>query len=86
MKLKDDHRLHAPWAGAGALASALLVVACGGGGDSVPTELALANGALCANRTNNNFDKLLECVTLEGVRAQREPPATIRASTTSSRR
>ena len=23
----------------------------------------------CANRTNNTYDKLLECVTLEGVRA-----------------
>lgn len=27
-----------------------------------------AGSAACANRTNNTFDKLLECVTLEGVR------------------
>jgi Zn-dependent M28 family amino/carboxypeptidase len=30
---------------------------------------ALAAGAACANRANNTFDKLLECVTLDGVRS-----------------
>ncbi len=50
--------------------AALLVVACGGGGDD-PTDRATAQGssASCGNRVNNTFDKLLECVTLEGVRS-----------------
>jgi Zn-dependent M28 family amino/carboxypeptidase len=50
--------------------AALLVVACGGGGDD-PADRATAQGssASCGNRVNNTFDKLLECVTLEGVRS-----------------
>ena len=50
--------------------AALLVVACGGGGDD-PTERAMAQGssASCGNRVNNTFEKLLECVTLDGVRS-----------------
>jgi Zn-dependent M28 family amino/carboxypeptidase len=33
------------------------------------TSVALAGEEACDNRVNNTFDKLLECVTLEGVRA-----------------
>lgn len=56
-------------AGLGAsIAAALLLAACGGGGDSPPTEQASAASPSCPNRVNNTFAKLLECVTLEGVR------------------
>ena len=72
--------------------AALLVVACGGGGDSsnlasgdaTTAKLATADtmalsataakasdtgaSASCFNRVNNTFSKLLECVTLGGVR------------------
>ena len=52
----------------------LLLSACGGGDDATvaagpdkaPTAAAGSNA--CATRVNNNFDKLLECVSLEGVR------------------
>jgi len=50
------------------LAAALLLAACGGGSDSPPTEQASAVSPSCGNRVNNTFAKLLECVTLEGVR------------------
>jgi len=55
--------------GATAIA-ALLVVACGGGGDEGTDKLASqGSAASCGSRVNNTFDKLLECVTLNGVRS-----------------
>lgn len=55
-------------------AAALLLAACGGGGDDTAggrEEMAAAAkpGQACGARVNNNFDKLLECVALDGVRA-----------------
>jgi aminopeptidase Y len=56
---------------------ALVLAGCGGGGnDESPGASALAasgraealGSAACDNRVNNNFKKLLECVTLAGVR------------------
>ena len=50
--------------------AALLVVACGGGGDEAADKLASqGSSASCGSRVNNTFDKLLECVTLDGVRS-----------------
>lgn len=50
--------------------AALLVVACGGGGDDELDRLtAQGSSASCGTRVNNTFDKLLECVTLDGVRS-----------------
>lgn len=50
--------------------AAWLLVACGGGGDeeTASAQATAAGAASCANRVNNTFDKLLECVTLDGVR------------------
>ena len=64
--------------GAPPLLTALLVAACGGGGDdaAAPTERA-QGAASCANRSNNNIDKLLECVTLAGVREHQAALQTI---------
>lgn len=51
------------------LLAALLAAACGGGGDDAGAPTERAQGASsCASRSNNNIDKLLECVTLDGVR------------------
>lgn len=56
--------------------AALAVTGCGGGGDepaateqaqSVEARESLAGARSCASRNNNTFDKLLECVTLDGV-------------------
>src|SRR3954453_6443202 len=52
-------------------------VALGAGGlllvALLPATAAQAgSGHGCANRNNNSYDKLLECVTLEGVRAHQE--------------
>jgi Zn-dependent M28 family amino/carboxypeptidase len=48
--------------------AALALASCGGGDSGPPTESPLgATG--CAGRANNSTDKLLECVTLAGVRA-----------------
>jgi Zn-dependent M28 family amino/carboxypeptidase len=52
-----------------ALAAALLVAACGGGGDAVDTRSEPLGAASCASRVNNTHEKLLECVTLAGVRS-----------------
>lgn len=50
--------------------AALLVVACGGGGnDDLDKATAQRSSASCGSRVNNTVDKLLECVTLEGVRS-----------------
>ena len=71
-------QLHPRWAVATVSLAALGLVSCGGGGDdstaaspqsSALRAQALAAGAACANRANNTFDKLLECVTLDGVRS-----------------
>jgi Zn-dependent M28 family amino/carboxypeptidase len=63
--------------GAPACVGTLLLAACGGGGDEPASQAQahadarahIASAASCGNRTNNTFDKLLECVTLAGVRA-----------------
>ena len=49
------------------LALALLVSACSDLSPRPETELASQNAA-CQNRTNNTYAKLLECVTVSGVR------------------
>lgn len=60
---RRPRRTHPAWMGA------LLLAACGGGDDpGLDRGTALATGAACANRVNNTFDKLLECVTVDGVR------------------
>lgn len=50
----------------------LVLSACGGGGDgpalTADTDKQALGAAGCASRANNNLDKLLECVTLAGVR------------------
>ena len=53
------------------VSTVLLLAACGGGDDSAPTERPSAVGAsaACSSRNNNTHAKLLECVTLEGVRS-----------------
>jgi Zn-dependent M28 family amino/carboxypeptidase len=53
------------------LAAAALLAACGGGDDSAVADRASPQAASqsCSVRVNNTFDKLLECVTLEGVRS-----------------
>lgn len=72
------------WLGASLAGTALLLTACGGGGGGDETtasssgNVAVASTleevvgagshASCAHRVNNTFDKLLECVTLAGVR------------------
>lgn len=58
------------WLGV-SMASVLLLSACGGGDDVAVTERASAQSVSpsCGTRVNNTFAKLLECVTLEGVRA-----------------
>jgi len=67
--MSTSRSLHASWVrlGAGAAAAALLLAACGGGGDQGPdreSPSGVASAATCAKRTNDSFDKLLECVTL----------------------
>ena len=57
--------------------AAVVAVGCGGGGDDVSIATAasdsraqaLGASASCANRVNNTFDKLLQCVTVDGVRS-----------------
>jgi aminopeptidase Y len=71
--MKTTHRrgVHGARGRLGAsLAAAVLVAACGGG-DGGPTEqvTSLSSSNSCADRVNNNVDKLTECVTLDGVRA-----------------
>jgi Zn-dependent M28 family amino/carboxypeptidase len=72
--MKTLSRASAPaamrWAGV-SMAAAILLSACGGGDDTAPSERASAQSVSpsCGSRVNNTFAKLLECVTLEGVRA-----------------
>ncbi len=58
------------WRGLAAASAAAALAACGGGGeDTAVAERDSAQGAAaCDNRVNNTFSKLLECVTLAGVR------------------
>jgi Zn-dependent M28 family amino/carboxypeptidase len=72
---RQGRRAARVWLGASATGAALLLAGCGGGGEgevdaSSNDARADAQGssAACANRVNNTFDKLLECVTLAGVR------------------
>ena len=66
---EHDTRRARGWLGP-SMAIALLLAACGGGDESAPTEQSTAvdSSAACDNRVNNTHSKLLECVTLEGVR------------------
>lgn len=60
-----------PWLAASA-GVALLLAACGGGDTSTSAHSASplsADAVSCGSRVNNTFDKLLECVTLAGVRS-----------------
>jgi aminopeptidase Y len=68
-----------------ALAAALIVTSCGGGDADDASADALgatksrlsavsAGSASCDTRVNNTHAKLLECVTLEGVRAHQATP------------
>ncbi len=70
---EHDTRRARGWLGA-SMATALLLAACGGGDGSAPTEQATAaqTSPACDNRVNNTHAKLLECVTLEGVRAHQQ--------------
>jgi Zn-dependent M28 family amino/carboxypeptidase len=65
LRSSPARRLRAPvWA------AAALLAACGGGDSGTPTEAAqaVASPATCAKRANDNIAKLLECVTVDGVR------------------
>lgn len=69
-------RIRSGWTGAKAAVAAAALVGCGGGGEdgsstSAVSERAHALGAAasCNNRVNDSFSKLLECVTVNGVRA-----------------
>jgi Zn-dependent M28 family amino/carboxypeptidase len=60
--------------------AAMTLAACGGGTDDEvgPTEQPHAiSAATCLSRPNDNFNKLLECVTLGGVRAHQQALQTI---------
>ena len=75
-------QLRSPWALAMLSLAAVGLASCGGGGgddsaaaspqsapQSAPRAQALAAGSACGNRVNNTFDKLLECMTVDGVRS-----------------
>jgi PA domain len=60
---------HHRWRHLAAASVAAIVAACGGGDPAAPDDRAAAQGSsACGSRVNNTFDKLLECVTLDGVR------------------
>ena len=50
------------------LTTAVLVASCGGGGETGEARSDPLGAASCASRVNSTHDKLLECVTLAGVR------------------
>nr|WP_315191752.1 M28 family metallopeptidase [uncultured Albidiferax sp.] len=55
-------------------ATVLTLAACGGGNETVQDSLrqpvvAAKSSPACDNRVNNTFNKLLECMTVEGVRS-----------------
>ena len=67
----DGMRVSRSWLGNSVASAALVLVACGGGDDASSISepaAALGSTASCGSRVNNTFDKLLECVTLAGVR------------------
>jgi Zn-dependent M28 family amino/carboxypeptidase len=53
-----------------AIGAALVVASCGGGGDASDARMGAldADDAACDTRVNNTHEKLLQCVTLGGVR------------------
>ncbi len=67
------------WRHLAAAAVAAAVAACGGGDPAAPDERASAqaSSASCGSRVNNTFNKLLECVTLDGVRRHQRALQTI---------
>jgi Zn-dependent M28 family amino/carboxypeptidase len=72
----SDPRISLRWTGAITAVAALVLAGCGGGDDAGNTASATANRSQalsatesCNNRVNNTFNKLLECVTLTGVRS-----------------
>ena len=78
---RDQVARRAPgWRSAAAAAAALVLASCGGGGDEGSTASAQAasdraealGASSCGSRVNNTFDKLLECVTVGGVRAHQQ--------------
>ncbi len=74
--------VHSPWlsrlrTGTPPLLAALLLAACGGGDDAAPPTERAQGASACASRSNNNIDKLLECVTLAGVREHQAALQTI---------
>jgi Zn-dependent M28 family amino/carboxypeptidase len=69
---------HRRWRHLAAASVAAIVAACGGGDPAALDERATAQGAsACGSRVNNTFDKLLECVTLDGVRRHQRALQTI---------
>ena len=55
---------------AAAVAATLALAACGGGDEAVSERATAADAkSACPSRVNNTFDKLLECVTLDGMRS-----------------
>ena len=77
-KIAYRERANRVRAGASATIATLALVACGGGEDSSSSSESLAaadpaetamGAQSCASRSNNTFKKLLECVTVDGVRA-----------------
>ena len=59
--------------GAVALALLFVLAACSGDSDTFAPEAELETlGQGCENRTNNTYRKLLECVTVDGVRQHQE--------------
>lgn len=74
MSMKDlrGHRGGRRALGLPTAVATMLLASCGGGGDGQVDDLAGAqavSGASCATRVNNTDQKLLQCITLEGVRA-----------------
>jgi len=80
MTLPTSRRAGAPSAGLATLsvATVMLLASCGGGSDdadslrATPAAAGGANLQSCDTRVNNTHAKLLECVTLEGVRRHQE--------------
>ncbi len=68
------------WQGVAAAGALVVIVAACGGDDSAAPDVgaaAKAASAACSARVNNTFDKLLECVTLDGVRSHQQALQTI---------
>jgi Zn-dependent M28 family amino/carboxypeptidase len=68
---RERRRITRGWLATSLVGAGLVLAACGGGGEDAQSEeraVALGSSASCGNRVNNTFKKLLECVTLAGVR------------------